>query len=315
MPRQGLLRAAFDYPLTKTVSLVLAAFLWFYVNAELSEERAFDVRLAIRAPDDFMLVGDAPPTVRVKLHGQRGRIGALTSGELLVRFQPKSVTVGRATYALAGEDFHLPHGIALADAPPRVELAFARVYSRFLDVRVQYTGEPSPRHEVEGVSADPGRVEVRGAKEILDTLTTVSTRPVDITGRTETVTQHVRIEEAFEHEGRSVRIYCGEQVLATVQIRGKRIRKKVEDVPVRVLGASAASGAARVEPAKVEIWVECAAEDVARLGAAGVTAYVDLAGLRPGEPERRPVQVVPPAGVSVVSVTPREVGVVLERRR
>ena len=72
MRGQGLLRVLFANPVTKLVSLVLATFLWLYVNAALSEERAFDVPIAkVEAPEGFMPMGEAPRTVRVKLRAER----------------------------------------------------------------------------------------------------------------------------------------------------------------------------------------------------------------------------------------------------
>ncbi len=83
------------------------------------------------------------------------------------------------------------------------------------------------------------------------------------------------------------------------------------NLPVRVVSATADVRYFRVAPLTVKVTVSGSAEDLARLQADQVHAVVNLTDIGPERDLHLPVDVSAPPGVTLVSVDPTKVGVIV----
>jgi YbbR domain-containing protein len=83
------------------------------------------------------------------------------------------------------------------------------------------------------------------------------------------------------------------------------------NLPVRVVSAVADVRNFRVAPLTVKVTVSGSAEDMARLQADQVHAVVNLTDIGPERDLHLPVDVSAPPGVTLVSVAPTKVGVIV----
>ena len=83
------------------------------------------------------------------------------------------------------------------------------------------------------------------------------------------------------------------------------------NLPVLVVSAASDVRDFRVAPLTVKVTVSGAAEDLARLQADQVHAVVNLTGIGPERDIHLPVDVSTPPGVTLVSVDPPKVGVIV----
>ena len=83
------------------------------------------------------------------------------------------------------------------------------------------------------------------------------------------------------------------------------------NLPVRVVSAVADVRNFRVAPLTVKVTVSGSAEDMARLQADQVHAVVNLTDIGPERDLHLPVEVSAPPGVTLVSVDPPKVGVIV----
>jgi YbbR domain-containing protein len=83
------------------------------------------------------------------------------------------------------------------------------------------------------------------------------------------------------------------------------------NLPVRVVSAAADVRNFRVAPLTVKVTVSGSAEDMARLQADQVHAVVNLTDIGPERDLHLPVDVSAPPGVTLVSVAPTKVGVIV----
>ncbi|HEQ71825.1 MAG TPA: YbbR-like domain-containing protein, partial [Spirochaetia bacterium] len=89
-------------------------------------------------------------------------------------------------------------------------------------------GEPRNGFALEQVKVSPQKVLVRGPQSRVARLQDVTTEPVDISGRTETVVRNVRVVT----NDRFVRSIDVREVNVTAVITERRERKTISDVPV-----------------------------------------------------------------------------------
>jgi len=284
------------------VAIVGAAVIWFFVNEELTDVRTLSVAVKIRAP-----VGRAvtPGTVvvAVTVRGPRGKVSSLSAGDLAGAYDiPRDVKDARVAVELREEHFSLPTGgrihITKID-PPSLTVAVTETYSRQMRVQVMPRGAPAKGFESVGAEAFPGLVTVTGPQAGLEGVEVIRTKPVDITGRTGTVSLRVGVAGTVDGPDGPVEVSCAERVTATVTIRPKLAERSIENVPIRTLRAPAAAKPVKIEPAALTVRVSGERRAVVGLTAADVLLFVDLTGgLDGGEV---PVRLKLPAGVGLAA--------------
>ena len=83
------------------------------------------------------------------------------------------------------------------------------------------------------------------------------------------------------------------------------------NVPVLIVSAAADVRDFRVKPATVAVTVSGSPDDIARLEVSQVRAFVDLTGIESARKLQRRVDVSMPSGLTLVSVEPPQVDVVV----
>ncbi len=96
----------------------------------------------------------------------------------------------------------------------------------------------------------------------------------------------------------------------TIGPTGIQDQATFDNVPVLIVSSAADVRDYRVKPAAVSVTVGGAQDDIAKLHADQVRAFVDLTGIDAGNLHRR-VYVTAPSGLSLVGVDPPEVDVVI----
>ncbi len=264
----------------KVVSLLSAVVVWFFVNAELSDERS--LRIAVKViPPEGRIVSPDEVFVTLAVQGPRGRLGKLSAGQIVSEYempvsQPDGVYVARFTR----DNFRLPAGEGLKVArvePEEIDVLITQKFSKQFRARVVYEGEPARGMEVVGYEAFPASVTVTGPKDALDAAEFIETDPVDISGASGTVSVVVGLEDYVIGPAGMSRVYCEEKVSAKVLIRPKPAERMIENVPVMVLSQPAGTGAVKVLPTSVAVRVRGPGEVVAPLTAADILVFVDIA--------------------------------------
>lgn len=178
---------------------------------------------------------------------------------------------------------------------------------RSVPVLVTVEGEPAMGFEEVSRTTDPREVVIDGPAGLLEDVRFVSTRPVDIGGRTGNVQQAVEITGL--PEGVRVLDPPSGSVDAIVQLSPRGQRRVLQDQPVRVIGADAAR-AITVAPAMVNVELLAAEPALSSLLSDDVTVIVDVAGLGEGIHEVEPSILLPP-NVEWISTDPVTVSVAI----
>jgi YbbR domain-containing protein len=183
----------------------------------------------------------------------------------------------------------------------RVEVQRASVLPRF-------TGQPAPGYTTERIDWTPKFVEIIASQAITVPL---ETEPIDLTGRTESFTQTVRV---INPEGVRARL-LNERVTVSVPVVPFQIPSNVPlFVPVSPtkLGPDLQVTA---EPPSLTITVSGTFDQLSQLATATVQATVDLSGLGPGT-YQLPAEIQLPPGLLIggeppqvtVTITPKSPG-------
>jgi len=186
--------------------------------------------------------------------------------------------------------------------PQQVSLRFGRESSKDLPVLVNQSGTPPEGLTVESIQLEPSVVTLHGADELLSTVSSLQTSPLNLSDRIRSFEQ--RLDVKPPNEGWVGRIQP-QRVLARVTLSGVTAERRYDNIPLLVVHpANQAVNALAVLPDKVNVFLEASPQHLDELEPSDIKAFVSAEG-GPGVP--REVRVLAPPGVSVLGVSPETV--------
>jgi hypothetical protein len=104
-------------------------------------------------------------------------------------------------------------------------------------------------------------------------------------------------------------------VIVPPRLAAMTVTNKFTNLPVLVVSAAADVREFHVTPAAVSVTVSCPSDIMAALQAGQVHALVDLTDIESARDLHRRVEILMPAGVTLVNVEPPEINVVIPTQR
>ena len=293
----------------KLWSLVLAVVLWMAVSGDESVERGLRVPLELQQfPPGLELQGDAPALVDVRVRGQSSALGRVGAGDIVAVLDLKTARAGRRLFQLTPEQVRVPFGVEVVQvAPSSIALAFENSATRQLPVVPAIEGVPQAGFVVGKPVANPATVEVIGPESSVTRATEALTEPISVTGAHEDITEAVNV--GFQDP--ALRMKTPRQATVTVPILPGPVERTLQDQPVRLRSLDA-NLVARPMPSGISIILRGSKEGLARVRADNITAFVDLAGLGPGDYSLG-VQVDASRDAGVARIIPATVQVTISR--
>jgi YbbR domain-containing protein len=183
----------------KILALVLAVILWFLVVGEERAEVGLTIPLElVNMPRDLIVVNNLPQGIDIRVNGPRSLIRSLTTRDLSKSLDLSNTKAGTVTYSISPEGIRLPRGVAVTRIhPTQVVVVLQKQIKKMIPVRARVIGRPASGYEVDLVRIRPEEVEVAGPEEVIKDLENITTKPVDIGGRRESLVQEVNLDFRF----------------------------------------------------------------------------------------------------------------------
>ena len=264
----------------KVLSLVLALLLWMVVSGEETVERGLRVPLELlQVPAGLELTGEVPATVDVRVRGASGTLSRVTTGDVVAVLDLRSARSGRRLFPLTPDQVRVPFGVEVVQVQPSaIAMAFEASASRQVPVVPAVDGRPAPGYVVGQMTADPKTVEVIGPETAVRRVTEALTEPVSVSGARD----HVRQSVILGLIDPSLRLKNARAAMVTVQIVPAPLERSLRGRPVHLRNVPGTLEAKAI-PSAVDMTLRGSREALARVEADDIVAYVDLAGLGPGE--------------------------------
>jgi YbbR domain-containing protein len=270
----------FRNPGLKVMAVLLATALWFTVAGEQNVERTMRVPLEQRnMPEYLEIVGEAPTTVDVRLLGSSELLGRLDPGDVVAILDLRSARTGSRLFHIRPDEVRVPYGVSVQQVTPAtIPLELERSIRRQIPVQPSIEGEPAPGFVAGTITTEPATIEVVGPESHIRGLITATTEPVSIAGQRGTVTDTVTIGLS----DLAVRLVEPASATVRIEILPAPVERVVDDVPIRWRNL-AAGLSARVNPRTTTVTVRGRRDAIEALRAETLDAFVDLAGLGPGQ--------------------------------
>jgi len=186
-----------NWPL-KILSVFLALTLWFVVSAPRREsiyERAYAVPLTlVGMPRDYVITTPVPETVSVRLRGRASDLRSLSSSNLEVPLDLRTVVAGDITITIRPQAVNVPQNVEVVSLDPsRVRFRVEEVRQKVVAIRPFLVGQPPAGYTVGDATVEPDQALVSGPTSQIRNLSEVATERVIMTGRTATFVQPVGV--------------------------------------------------------------------------------------------------------------------------
>ena len=298
----------------KLVSFLMALFLWFYVVTDNTYQYEMTVPVRVtNLSEDRAILSDLPREAVIRVEGTgKALIGLMLSGDAwltvdlagvrktkVFRPRPADVTVMRS-----GPQVRVLEVVS----PDTIRVVLDRLERRSVPVAPAVTVVPAAGYAlVDQPRTEPSAVLLSGPRKVVDAVATVRTEKREYRDLKRTVRETVPLIPVPKAKMEP------DRVLLEVVVE-KLMEKRLEQVPVHVENPPPGMRGVTIPPT-VSLVVQGAVSVVSAVRQGDVVAFVDYRKPGKRDPSAYPVQVKAPKGVSVRSVVPDTVRVVLERLR
>jgi uncharacterized protein (TIGR00159 family) len=182
--KQGGRRKAEQLELTTAavVSLLFVGGVWF------SFTRGLDTMISLDVPIEYMnrdpgleILDTSRNTVALELSGSGSLVRSIRPDQVQVRLDLSKARAGKNAITLTPENVTVPPGVFLkAIRPPNVDVFMDVLIRKELPIQVDWAGKLRRGLIISDVRADPERVQVVGAKSLLEKVSTLYTEPVAV---------------------------------------------------------------------------------------------------------------------------------------
>jgi YbbR domain-containing protein len=264
----------------KLLAVLIALVLWITVAGEHVVERTLRVPLELRnVPDHLEIVGDPPMTVDVRLRGSSALLGRMEPGDVIAIVDLAAARPGSRLFHLRTDEVRHPFGVEVAQITPvTIGLELETSGRRSVQVVPAVEGDPAPGFVLGRALSVPDTVEVVGPESRLRELTNATTEPISVAGQRANVTDTVTIGVSDS----ALRLARAQSATVTVEVLPAPVERDLPGVPIRWrnLGPQLT---ARITPTVLRVTVRGRRPSLDAIRAASIDAFVDLAGLGPGQ--------------------------------
>jgi YbbR domain-containing protein len=264
----------------KLTSVGLAVLLWMTVSGEETVERGLRVPLELQQfPSDLEILGEAPSTVDVRVRGTSGALSRVAAGDVVAVLDLRAARAGNRLFPLTPDLVHAPFGVDVVQVvPSTVALAFEPSVTKEVPVVASTEGTPAPGYVLGKVTVAPDRVEIVGPETAVKRAREAMTETISVADLRESAIAAVTIGLIDP----ALRLKTPRTVTVTVPILPGPVERTVRNRPIhlRNLGAHLS---AQAMPVVVDVGLRGSRESLPRMDADEVTAYIDVAGLGPGD--------------------------------
>lgn len=177
------------------LALAISVFIWAVAQGTSSIQESFDVPVELVGVEDGLVVTDQnSDSINVSLRGSRASLRNLARDQMKYRVDASGGKPGVAIYEVDVNSIAHPAGTRFVGySPAQMRVRFEKRGRKAVSVRAEIQGVPAPGFHVAGVTIEPAKVWLEGARSQVMRLNEVVTESIDIAGLAANETREVRL--------------------------------------------------------------------------------------------------------------------------
>lgn len=299
----------------KIISIILATATWFYLADLVSQTTTFTVPVDLKLPEGLLQLNRSVNNVTLTLKGPSGVIEDLNVSDIhcYKELEPDTQP-GNLSIPVQDLNITVPRQIKIENVfPPRINLRIDRIVEKDFKVRVITRGKPATGYiELDTHRVNPTVMKLRGPEQIIASVDTVNTEPIDISGLIASKRfTSVKLQEFLPHHPLNEDKY----VEVTIRIAEETSSRTFQKLPIRVLELVKTPFSIAINQLEGDVTVRGKAELLNQLNAPDIKIFCDVTNLDAGEYDL-PVEGVLPDkflrdGARIISISPSSVEVTI----
>lgn len=264
-------------------------------------EREAEISIPVRTEglaEGLVLLAPPPSHIAVTLNGKPSAIERLLEMNLPYSLDLEGAGPGRHRFPVTLEQVSLPSGLQVLKAEPTfLEIRIEQEMTKKVPVNLSFTGEPPKGYHVAASAVDPREVTLCGPESALGSIETILTKPVDLSGRTESFRQETALKMPIGLQTQP----RNQSIQAEVTVKEESTTRQLEPMPVAGVGSP---GTVTIVPSEIHLRVQGPIRSIEKLPEVeGFRVYVNLEGLKPGVYVRR-ATIDLPVGIQLIQAKP-----------
>ncbi|MDP3938275.1 MAG: CdaR family protein [Deltaproteobacteria bacterium] len=181
----------------KILSLFLALVLWIVVfQGDQIVDQTFEVPVRVAPGPGSFIMDQSVLTVKVAVTGTPILLRRFLPADVVARIPLSNEREGEQILQISKDHLGLPGELEVVRiTPPIVSVKVERKERKRMPILTVLSGDPASGFRVTGVRKQPSTVMVEGARSEVAALEGVPTRPVDVSGRSESLQREVPLAD------------------------------------------------------------------------------------------------------------------------
>lgn len=301
--------------LSIVVSLALSFFLWLALAGQDTSTTELSVPLElVNMPANLAVKSELPTSVTVQVLANTAQLRFLSDRKLRVWINAASAREGYNAFPVDANTLDLARGVQVRRiSPPVIEFEAVQTANKVLPLKPTVSGTVNPAYRVRALIIEPDQVTVQGPREILDSLTELSTNPIPLEGLTRDT--NLTVTPALSPESDPGLSITPREIKVSITLEERTLEDTFAGLPVEIDFKNGGGRADNLilEPSQAEITLSWPPARVRAVTAEDVRVwvFVDLERLRAEKSLSLPVVVVAPNGTNIKAINPVNVSVSL----
>ena len=248
-------------------------------------------------PAELTITGPSLKGIEVYVRGPKSAVRILSNLKIRYVLDLSGVHVGINSIPIKKDRIILPEGISIVKINPTfLTVTIDNKIKKELPVKILFFGKSATGFTVSGAIAKPSSVTLQGPESILGPMDKILTKPIEISGLSESFKKEVALDLVEDLEI----ISPSEIIFAEISIEEKIVTQSFH---IQVEGKNCPFSY-MITPPAINIQVKGPVHIIEKLHTEKwITVYVDLKGLSPGTYVKR-ATITLPVKTSLISVTP-----------
>lgn len=306
-------RLTYNWPV-KLLSVGLACILWIYVNSTQEKERFLSVELAVmNIPVGYIVSSEVPDTVQLVIRGREAKLALVSEKDVTAFVDLEQSTRLNTRRIVKINRSHIPQGVSIKEVNPRfVDIQVEKTMKKMVKV-VPVVMEDLPNgYNLEDVLAEPDSVEIEGPSSLIESVDSVYTEEIDVSGMTETTVLEVDLERGDE----KVQLSGQKQVKIRVLVKEEYAVRRYDEIRIRTVNVRKGL-VASLEADRVSVLLKMPRRMIPEFRTSEIYVYVDCADIEEEGEYRLPgflrADVEEASLISTIRIDPRSIKVRVEK--
>ncbi len=309
MPKYRLNITGMQKKLLTVLAVIIVVSICAYFIYPISQAREKDILIPVvpqNIPEGLTLTPPYMKPIEIRIRGPKPVVNRLKKQEIAYLLDLPDAGVGVISAPVNHRLLPFPKDIKVLKVTPSfVTVRIDREIKKTLPVDITFSGKPAKGYDIEKTELKPSFVMIKGPEAVLENITTIPTKPIDLGGASESFKKEVTLDLK---EGITL-TSSSKIILAAITIIEKTGRKSLSNIPVKGKGTTLTY---EIQPSCVNIDISGPLPKLKTIDQA-ISAYVDLKGLTPGTYDRQAV-ISLPVDFTIIGISPERFKVTIKRK-